>query len=88
MFTTSAIFTCATAPADAFAAAPSSGAACRDCRTTPSRARRVHRPQNRADVVRIFDAVEHDDERGARARRDEILDARRSRASRTSATTP
>ena len=30
MFTTSAIFTCATAPADAFAAAPSSGAACRD----------------------------------------------------------
>ena len=36
MFTTSAIFTCATAPADAFAAAPPSGAACRDCRTTPS----------------------------------------------------
>ena len=36
MFTTSATFTCDTAPADALAAAPPSGAACRSWRTTPS----------------------------------------------------
>ena len=43
---------------------------------------RVDRPQNRADVVRILDAVEHDDERRARRAGDQILDARRARALR------
>ncbi len=39
------------------------------------RAGRVDRPQDRADVLRILDAVEHDEERRAgRRRRDEIAD--------------
>ena len=63
MFTTSAILTCATAPADAFAAAPPSGAAWRDCRIDAVGAGGVDRPQDRADVVRILDAVEDDDQR-------------------------
>ena len=32
------------------------------------RARRIDRPQDRPDVVRILDAVEHDDERRRRRR--------------------
>ena len=62
MLTTSAILTCATAPADAFAAAP---------RAPPSaasaprrrRAGRIGGSKDRAEVVRILDAVEHDDQR-------------------------
>ncbi len=73
MFTTSAIFTCDTAPADAFAAAPSSGAAWRDCRITPSRASRIHRAQDRPDVVRILDAVEHDDQRRRRGATHQVV---------------
>ena len=89
MFTTSAIFTCATAPADAFAAAPPSGAAWRVCRTTPCAPAASTRAQNRAEVVRILDAVEHDDQRRRRSLRAlteivELVERRRS----TSATTP
>src|SRR4030095_14740689 len=36
---------------------------------------RIDRPQNRPDVVRILDLIEHDDERRARRLPDEILDA-------------
>ena len=63
MFTTSAIRTCDTAPADAFAAAPPRRrrVACLpdDARSPGS----IDRAQNRAEVVRILDAVEDDDER-------------------------
>ena len=34
---------------------------------TPVHARGIGRPQNRADVVRILDAVEDDDQRGNRS---------------------
>ena len=53
------------------------------------RARRRHRgPQNRADVVRILDPVEHDEQRRLLARgRDQILDRVAPRRPSTSATT-
>jgi hypothetical protein len=41
----------------------------------PMRARRVDGPQDGADVVRIFDAVQDDDERRALGGGDEFLDA-------------
>ena len=65
MFTTSTTVTHATAPADVFAAAASSGAARRSCRTSPARADRIDRPENGTHVVGILDAIEYDDERGA-----------------------
>ena len=89
MLTTSAIFTCDTAPADAFAAAPSSARRVPRLPDDAVGAGGVDRPQDRADVVRILDAVEHDDQRRARSRAvDEILDAEALGAPRTSATTP
>ena len=56
---------------------PSSDAACRACRTTPCPPAASTRAQNRADVVRILDAVEHHEQRrvGAAAG-DELLDRR------------
>ena len=77
MFTTSAIFTCDTAPADAFAAAPSERRRMPRLPHDAVGAGRIDRPQDRADIVRILDAVEHDDERrSAAARIEQILDAR------------
>ena len=53
------------------------------------RAGRVDRPQNRADVVRILDAVEHDDQRRrGRGRVDELARRCSRAASSSSATTP
>ncbi len=43
---------------------------------------RVSRPQDRADVVRIFDAVEYDDEGRGSGARDEILNAECARVAR------
>ncbi len=88
MFTTSAIRTCASAPADAFAAAPPRAADAGYCTTTPSHARRIRGPQDRAEIVRILDAVEHDEQRHRRRAR--APDRRRLYSSRssTSATTP
>ena len=77
MLTTSAIFTWDTAPADAFAAAPPSGAARRDLAHDAVGARGVDASQDRADVVRILDAVEHDDERRPGRPGHEIGDADR-----------
>ena len=89
MLTTVAIRACASAPADALPTTPSSAAAWRVWRMTPVDARRVARPQDRADVVRILDAVEHDDQRRRRRRRPRPDRRPRSRAaSSTSATTP
>ena len=48
----------------------------------------VGRPQDRAEVVRILDAVEHDDQRGPPRAAHQILDAVIGGASSTSATTP
>ena len=75
MFTTSAIFTCDTAPADAFAAAPSSARRVPRLPHDAVAARRIDRPQDRADVVRILDAVEHDDQRRRLRADHQILDA-------------
>src|SRR5262249_23684706 len=80
MFTTSAIFTCETAPADALAAAPSSRAACPHSPTRPSPpqplgTRRVDRPQDGADIVRVLDLVEDDEQRHAGGLDDEFFDA-------------
>src|SRR3989338_5669863 len=70
MFTTSAIGTWGIAPADAFAPPPSSPPAGHAIRPG-----RFHRPQNRPDVVRIFNAVEHDNERHALRAYHEIFHA-------------
>ena len=75
MLTTSAIRTCATAPADALAAAPPSAADRRVLDDHAVDAGRVGRPKDRAEVVRILDAVEHDDERRPRGAAHQVVDA-------------
>ena len=51
-------------------------------------ARRIGGPQDRSEVVRILDAVEHDDERRGRCAAHESRRRCNLRASSTSATTP
>jgi hypothetical protein len=63
MLTTSAILTCETGSGRGFgcrAVERRRAARLPDYAVCPSR---VSRPQNRADIVRILDAVEHDDQR-------------------------
>ena len=88
MFTTSAICTCDTAPADALAAAPPSArrpARLHDHAVGPGR---VHRPQNRTDVVRVFDAVEHDEQRRSVRAANQIAPTSYPGTSSTTAMTP
>ena len=68
MFTTSATRTHATAPADAFAARGIERGGPARLTDHAVAARGIERAQNRPDVVRILDAVEHDDEWGGRSR--------------------
>ena len=66
IFTTSAIFTCASAPADAFPAARAERRRMPGLTNHAVRAGRVDAAKDRAEVVRILDAVEHDEQRRRR----------------------
>ena len=88
MFTTVAIRTWLTAPADALAVAPSSGAACRACRITPcapaaSADRRIAPTFCGSSI-----AVEHDEQRRPVRVLHQFLDACTPRSGWSSAATP
>ena len=70
----SAILTCAIAPADAFAADAVDRRGAPRLPNHAVDARRVGDAQDRAEVVRVLDAVEHDDERRAVRRPHQIGD--------------
>ncbi len=75
MFTTVAIRTCASAPADAFADDAVERGGMARLADHAVHAGRIRRPEDGADVVRILDAVEHDEQRRRRTGRgDQILD--------------
>ena len=75
MFTTVAIRTCASAPADAFADDAVERGGMARLADHPVNACRIRRAKDGPDVVRVFDPVEHDEERRRRTgARDQILD--------------
>ena len=81
MFTTSTTGTWAMAPADAFAATASSAAARRGLTDDAVRAGGIDGTDDCADVVRILDAVEHDEQRWTGHAAHELVQADRAPAS-------
>jgi hypothetical protein len=75
MFTTSAIFTWDTAPADAFRRCAVEPRGMTRLADHPVRAGRIDRPEDRAEVLRVLDPVEHHDQRRSLCRDHQVLDA-------------
>ena len=63
IFVTLAIGRCSLAPAETLATVPVTGADRRSGMMTPSSARGVSRTQDGAQIVRVFDTIEHNDKR-------------------------